>query len=72
MGKIIKVRCNGSNQHVNEIDLDDLLRTTTVLKGSQPKPDIQSLPERFVRPCKVCAEGKVNITREMIEKTLKA
>ena len=33
MAKIIKVRCNGPNKHVNQIDLDKALRTAIVLKG---------------------------------------
>ncbi len=68
MAKKINVRCNGSGRHVNEVNLDRLLQPTTVLRvGPRSAGDI---PERFVKPCRYCAEGKVILTREMIEKAL--
>ena len=69
MAKIIKVRCNGPNRHVNEIDLDKALKTAIVLK-SQPGQGPQSVPDRMVLPCAECTVGKVILTRAMIEANL--
>ena len=66
MAKIIKVRCNGPRKHVNEIDLDKVLTTAIVLKG-RPGQRPQSIPDRMVLPCGECTEGKVILTRAMIE-----
>ncbi len=63
MARIIKIRCNGPGKHVNELDLDKYTRPTIVVRG-QPK---SSLPERLVVPCQYCTEGKLVITRNMIE-----
>jgi kynurenine formamidase len=69
MAKIINVRCTGAGQHVNEIDLEDVLGTTVILHGS-PIDTGRPIPERIVRKCDVCSEGRVIITREMIERNL--
>lgn len=69
MAKIIKVRCTGVGQHVNEIDIEDVLGTDVVLHGS-PIDTGRPIPARIVRRCEVCAEGKVILTREMIEENL--
>jgi kynurenine formamidase len=69
MAKIIKVRCTGRDQHVNEIDLEDLLGPNVVIHGT-PIDTGQPIPARIVRRCDVCAEGKVVLTREMIEENL--
>ena len=69
MAKIIKVRCTGAGQHVNEIDIEDVLGTDVVLHGS-PIDTGRPIPQRIVRRCEVCAEGKVILTREMIEENL--
>ena len=69
MARIIKVRCAGVGQHVNEIDLDDVLGGMVILHGS-PIDTGRPIPERIVRRCDVCSEGRVIITREMIEKNL--
>jgi len=61
----IKVKCNGPNKHVNEIDLDKVLQPTVILKGKTSSQ--QQIPERLVLPCKTCTEGKVIITRDMIK-----
>lgn len=63
MAKIMKVRCNGSEKHVNEVDIDKITRPTIVVRG-QPK---QSLQDRYVLPCQSCTDGKVIVTREMIK-----
>ena len=63
MVRMIKVRCNGSGKHVNELDLDKYTKPQIVVRG-QPK---SNLPERLVIPCQHCTEGKLIITRKMIE-----
>lgn len=69
MAKIINVRCTGAGQHVNEIDLESVLGTDVVLHGT-PIDTGRRIPARIVRTCDVCAEGKVVVTREMIEESL--
>ncbi len=66
MAKIIKVKCTGTGQHVNEIDLEDVIGEDVVLYGGAIDTGRQ-LPARIVRRCDECDEGKVIITREMIE-----
>ena len=68
MAKTINVRCNGSGRHVNEVHLDTLLQPTTVLRGGPRSAG--DIAERYVKPCRYCAEGKVILTREMIKKAL--
>ena len=65
MGQVIKVRCNGANKHVNEVDLDEALRKTSTLRST--KVTSRAVPERTVLRCRECAEGKVVVTRAMIE-----
>jgi hypothetical protein len=69
MAKIIKVRCTGSQQHINEIDLQDVLGPNVIIYGN-PIDTGRPIPERIVRRCEFCAEGKVILTREMIEANL--
>ena len=66
MAKIIKVRCTGKGQHENEIDLDTIVGKDVVIYGN-PIDTGRSVPARVVRRCDECDEGKVVITREMIE-----
>jgi len=70
MAKTIKIKCNGPNRHLNEVDLDAVLERTTVVRGPARSPAAEDLPERVVRPCRECTAGKVVITREMIEDAL--
>ena len=65
MGRIIKVRCNGQGKHVNEVDLDDALLETTTLRSADFSSS--SVPERIVLRCRECADGKVILTRKVIE-----
>lgn len=71
MAKLIKIKCNGAQAHVNEVDLDSALKREVVLRGSSPlalpAPD---LPDRLVLKCRHCAEGRIVLTRAMIEKAL--
>jgi len=75
MPKIIKVRCNGPAKHINEVDLDKALETSFVLRGGpvqsqQPIESQQATPERIVLRCRECNEGKVIITRQMLQENL--
>jgi len=69
MAKIIKVRCTGREQHVNEIELENLLGPNVVIHGT-PIDTGRPIPERIVRKCEECSEGRVILTREMIEENL--
>ena len=76
MAKIIKVRCNGPNGHINEVDLDKALGETVVLRGgpavqqSPVKAGAGNLPDRLILRCQSCTEGKVILTRDMIEENI--
>jgi len=65
MGKKMKVRCTGPNKHVNEVDLDDALREDPLARrgGASSAP----APERVVLRCRECVDGRVILTRAMIE-----
>lgn len=65
MARMIKVRCNGANQHINEVDLDDALREDAIAR--RPNLSSSSVPERIVLHCRKCTDGKVIVTRMMIE-----
>ncbi len=69
MARIIKVRCTGPQQHENEIDLEVVLGTDVILSGS-PIDTGRQIPHQIVRRCDICDEGKVVITRTMIEESL--
>jgi len=69
MARIIKVRCTAKDQHVNEIDLETILGSDVVLYGT-PIDTGRPIPARIVRKCEVCEEGKVILTREMIQENL--
>jgi hypothetical protein len=69
MAKIIKVKCTGPGQHENEIDLDDIIGEDVVIYGS-PIATGRDLPARVVRSCDICDQGKVVLTRDMIEENL--
>ena len=69
MANIIKVRCTGPEQHENEIDLDDVIGSDVVIYGG-PIATGRDLPARIVRRCDICDQGRVIITREMLEEHL--
>ncbi len=70
MATTIKIRCNGAGGHVNEIDLDEITKPVVVMRSASPaKP--RKIPERSVFKCKFCQEGRVVITREMVEEASK-
>jgi hypothetical protein len=66
MAKIVKVQCTGAGRHVNEIDLEDVLGPDVIVYGN-PIDTGRQIPAQIVRRCEVCDEGKVVVTREMIE-----
>ncbi len=65
MARIIKVRCNGADQHVNEVDLDSLEKGVPIARAAGKKAPPAELPERYVLRCKDCT-AKVIVTRQMI------
>ncbi len=71
MATIMKVRCNGPDKHVNDVDLDVVLQPTVILRGA-PVRDKRRIPERLVLNCRVCTAGKVIIERAAIEERLRA
>jgi hypothetical protein len=65
MTEIIKVRCNGPGKHVNEVDLGQALLEVPIAKqAGLTQPPI---PERIVLNCGSCTNGKVVLTRSVIE-----
>ena len=71
MPKTIKVRCTGSQKHENVVDLEKALKQKPVAAyhGVRAK-STPEIPERLVLPCQVCADGRVVISRAMIEENL--
>ena len=71
MPKIIKVKCNGPNHCVNEVDLEKVVNDGTVrgYRGptASPRP---KLLDRYALPCAHCAPGRVVLERQDIEKHL--
>jgi len=65
MAEIIKIRCNGPNQHVNEVDLGEALREQPIARHVVFTPP--DVPERIALHCRECTDGKVILTRAMIE-----
>ncbi|MHC4645879.1 MAG: hypothetical protein ACYTBJ_10265 [Planctomycetota bacterium] len=68
MPKIITVSCNGPNKHINQVDLDTVTTKHVVLRGFWQQQE--EIPQRAVLDCRFCTEGKVVITRKMIEENL--
>ncbi|MGH9755671.1 MAG: hypothetical protein ACREA2_23055 [Blastocatellia bacterium] len=65
----IKVRCNGQERHINEIDLERLLEPTFVTKGHNPAsrlPNLDDVEFPLYEDCRYCA-GRVIITREIAD-----
>lgn len=70
MTNIVKIKCNGAGQHVNDVNLDRALEEAIVYKVAEAR--LQNLPERVTLRCRVCAEGRIVITRPMLEEMLGA
>ncbi len=70
MAKTIKIRCNGLQKHENVVDLEKALKEKPIVtyRGAGTKPP--EIPERLVLPCQKCGEGKVVISRAIIEENL--
>jgi len=69
MSRKIKVRCNGPERHINEIDLERLLDSTFVVKGGAPDSRLANLEDvefPLYEDCRYCA-GRVIITHEVAE-----
>ena len=69
MARMIKIKCNGPAQDVNEVDIDRVLRPDVVVRSASlgRKPaDPADLQDRYVLPCRHCAVGRVVLTREML------
>jgi hypothetical protein len=62
----IKVRCNGAGGHINDIDLEKIVKPVVVTRSAK-----REIPERSVLKCKFCQEGRIVITREMVEEASK-
>ncbi len=75
MTTIMKIKCNGPGKHVNEIDLEktlgDRVSAYKVIKSSPDLSELPPIPANIVLDCRICAEGKVIITREMAEQALR-
>ncbi len=69
MSNIIKVKCNGPKQHINDVDIEELAKRVIIMKRAMDQPSPRR-PERHVLPCKSCTQGKVIVTREMMEENL--
>ena len=67
MAQVIKVTCNGPQQHVNEVDLDAALEPTIVLRTSPSVSSVAAVPERLVLKCRFCTEGRIVLTRRMMD-----
>jgi hypothetical protein len=67
MGRKIKVRCNGRQRCVNEVDLDEVLCLQPVLKGPDAWCELSG-NQRIVLGCRFCSEGKVIVDSDMIRR----
>lgn len=66
MAKIMKIKCNGQEGHVNSVKLEELKKSTPVMRGAGRSPSSGVFPERSVLPCQHCSDGQVVITKAMI------
>lgn len=70
MAKTVKIQCNGAGQHVNELGLHKILEQQVLYRSIDEQS--QDIPERVTLRCCVCAEGRIVITRPMLEEMLGA
>lgn len=68
MAKMVKIKCNGASQHVNDVDLARALEEAVVYRGAEER--LQNLPERVTLRCGACEEGRIVITRPMLQEML--
>ncbi len=72
MPKIIKVRCNGPNKCINEVDLEALIEDDEVtIYRLATTPADRPVRKRYVLKCKHCSVGEVIVTHQIIEENLK-
>ena len=69
MAEIIKIKCNGPNRHVNDVNLGEALREQPITRSIVFTPP--EVPDRIVLHCRECTDGKVILTRSMIEQARK-
>lgn len=67
MARTITVRCNGPEQHENEVNIDALFTPCFVVRENSPE---DHLSPRRVLDCKKCNQGKVIVTRDMVREKL--
>lgn len=71
----LKIRCNGPEHHVNEIDVNKLLQDTVVLRHSAPppapSPEMPALREKYIARCRECTHDVV-ITKAVLQEFLSA
>ena len=70
MAKVVKIICNGAGQHINDVDLDRALEEAVAYRDTKAR--LQNLPERVTLRCRMCTEGRIVITRKMLEEMLGA
>ncbi len=71
MARIVKIKCNGAGQHINDVDLDRALEESVVYRGVESR--LQNLPERVVLRCQESGcTGRIVITRQILEAMLGA
>jgi hypothetical protein len=72
MAQIVKIKCNGAGQHVNDVDLDRALEEVEIYKSADTR--LQNLPKRDVtlRCQESGCTGRIVITRLMLEEMLGA
>ena len=69
----IKIRCNGPERHVNEIDFERLIEPIFVVKGHNTphtQPDLDDVEFPLYEDCRYCV-GRIIITREIAEQASK-
>lgn len=69
MAKTIKVTCTADHTHVNEIELEKILKPVIVARSAAPSRP-REIPQRSVFKCEYCQTGKVVVTREMVQDAL--
>lgn len=66
MAKVIKIKCNGAGQHVNDMNLDRALEESIVYRGAESR--LQNLPERVTLRCQESGcTGRIVLTRDLLE-----
>jgi hypothetical protein len=69
MANTIKIKCNGAEPHVNNIDLDNALSEALIYKGLETW--LQDLPERVTLRCQESGcTGRIVITGLMLQEML--